>query len=176
MICQWRADLRETHESRYFAITEFNNCFIIRSPSLCLKEYLREAKRSAIFTQKRSQDRWRRKAWFYLRRSTIVFAAKNSWTTLRMSTPLFVGSYLQVGVRPYGRSFLLFTNAAAILATLKQVWLDGGSGNYLFWYIHWWFGLSTGLETVRRFFLGCGLVGRCYIFKFPNQTSEFSVV
>ena len=28
--------------------------------------------------------------------SRIVFAAKNSWTTLRMSTPLFVGSYLQV--------------------------------------------------------------------------------
>ena len=51
--------------------------------------------------------------------------------------PLFVGSYLQVGVRPYGRGFLLFTNAAAILATLKQVWLDGGSGHYLFWYIRW---------------------------------------
>ena len=57
MICQWRADLRETDESRYFAITEFNNnCFIIRSPSLFLKEYLREAKRSAIFTQERSQE------------------------------------------------------------------------------------------------------------------------
>ena len=56
MICQWRADLRDTDESRYFAITEFNNCFIIRSPSLFLKEYLREAKRSAIFTQERSQE------------------------------------------------------------------------------------------------------------------------
>ena len=44
MICQWRADqlfakveiiiiidLRDTDKSRYFAITEFNNCFIIRS-------------------------------------------------------------------------------------------------------------------------------------------------
>ena len=30
MICQWR----ETDKSRHFAITEFNNCFIIRSPSL----------------------------------------------------------------------------------------------------------------------------------------------
>ena len=27
-------DLRDTDNSRYFAITEFNNCFIIRSPSL----------------------------------------------------------------------------------------------------------------------------------------------
>ena len=40
MICQRRADqlliidLRDTDKSRYFAITEFINCFIIRSPSL----------------------------------------------------------------------------------------------------------------------------------------------
>ena len=38
VICLWRADqiidLRDTDKSRYFAITEFNNCFIIRSPSL----------------------------------------------------------------------------------------------------------------------------------------------
>ena len=27
-------DLRDTDKSRYFAITEFNNCFISRSPSL----------------------------------------------------------------------------------------------------------------------------------------------
>ena len=56
MICQWRADLRHNEESRYFAITELNNCFIIRSLSLFLKEYLPEAKRSAIFTQERSQE------------------------------------------------------------------------------------------------------------------------
>ena len=60
VICQWRAhqinDLRDTDKSRYFAITEFNNCFIIRSRSLFFKEYLREAKRSAIFTQERSQE------------------------------------------------------------------------------------------------------------------------
>ena len=50
-------DLRDTDKSRYFAITEFNDCFImIRSPSLFFKEYLREAKRSAIFTQERSQE------------------------------------------------------------------------------------------------------------------------
>ena len=45
-------DLRDTDKSRYFAITEFNDCFIIRSPSLCFKEYLREAKRPASFSRK----------------------------------------------------------------------------------------------------------------------------
>ena len=49
VICLWRADqlfaeaearlrqiidLRDTDKSLYFAITQFNNCFIIRSPSL----------------------------------------------------------------------------------------------------------------------------------------------
>ena len=38
----------------------------------------------------------RRKAWFYLRMSRILVTAKHRWTTLRMSRPLFVGSYLQV--------------------------------------------------------------------------------
>ena len=71
VICQWRGkliirlrqirfrqiiDLRDTDKSRYFEIAEFNNCFIIRSPSLFFKEYLREAKRSAISTQERSQE------------------------------------------------------------------------------------------------------------------------
>ena len=45
-------DLRDTDKSRYFAITEFNDCFIIRSPSLFFKEYLREAKRPASFSRK----------------------------------------------------------------------------------------------------------------------------
>ena len=35
-------DVRDTGKSQYFAITEFNNCFIIRSPSLFFNEYLRE--------------------------------------------------------------------------------------------------------------------------------------
>ena len=38
-------DLRDTDKSRYFAIAEFNNCFIIRSPSLFF---------SLIFIHKRS--------------------------------------------------------------------------------------------------------------------------
>ena len=55
MICQRRADqsfaeavlrqiidLRDTDKSRYFAKTEFNNCFIIRSPGLssCFNHFL----------------------------------------------------------------------------------------------------------------------------------------
>ena len=44
IICQSRRlrqiiDLRDTDKSRYFAITEFNNCFIIRPPSLLFNEY-----------------------------------------------------------------------------------------------------------------------------------------
>ena len=49
-------DLRDTDKSRYFAMTEFNNRFIIRSPSLFFKEHLQEAKQSAIFMQERSQE------------------------------------------------------------------------------------------------------------------------
>ena len=42
IICERRRlrqiiDLRATDKSRYFAITVFNNCFIIRSPSLFLR-------------------------------------------------------------------------------------------------------------------------------------------
>ena len=48
--------LRDTDKSGYFAITVFNNCFIIRSPRLFCKEYLWEAKRSAIVTKERSQE------------------------------------------------------------------------------------------------------------------------
>ena len=35
-------DLRDTEKSRYFAITEFNNCFIIRSPNWfsCFNHFL----------------------------------------------------------------------------------------------------------------------------------------
>ena len=49
-------DLRDTDKSRSFATTEFNHCLIIRSPSCFCNEYLREAKRSAIFTQGGSQE------------------------------------------------------------------------------------------------------------------------
>ena len=80
---------------------QFNNCFIIRSPSLFSNEYLREAKRSAIFNT-RAIARGR-KACFRLHMSRILFAAKQSWTILSMSRPLFVGSYLQVTWWAFGQ-------------------------------------------------------------------------
>ena len=87
--------LRVKFVPRFPIVSGVGNCFIIRSPSLFFKEYLWEARRCRHF-HTRAITR-RRKAWFHLRMSMrIVFAAKNSWTTLRMSTPLFVGSYLQV--------------------------------------------------------------------------------
>ena len=65
-------DLRDTDKSRYFAITEFNNCFIIRSPSLSsyFNHFLSgsSGKRSAIFLSR---------TWFQLRMSRILFAAKH---------------------------------------------------------------------------------------------------
>ena len=93
-------DLRDTDKSRYFAIAEFNNCFIIRSPSLFFNEYFREAKLSAIFHARAIARRRIRKAWCRLRMSRKLFAAKHSWM---MSRPLFVGSYLQVTWWAFGQ-------------------------------------------------------------------------
>ena len=45
--------LRDTNKSRYFGISEFNNCFNIQSPSLFFDKFFREA---AIFTQERLQE------------------------------------------------------------------------------------------------------------------------
>ena len=62
-------DLRDTGKSRYFVIIEFNNSFIIWSPSLFFNEYLWEAKRSAFFHARTYH------VWFRLRMSRILFAA-----------------------------------------------------------------------------------------------------
>ena len=65
-----------------------------------MNKYIWEVKQSAIF-QARAIAR-RRKAWFRVRMSRILFAAapiaaEHSWTTtLHMSRPLFIDSYLQV--------------------------------------------------------------------------------
>ena len=45
----------------------------------------------------------KRKAWFRLRVSRILLAAKHSCTTLRISGPLFVGTYLQVKWWAFGQ-------------------------------------------------------------------------
>ena len=71
--------LRDTDKSLYFAITEFNNCFIIQSPSLFFKIYLRE---DAILTQERSQEGEKRGffyAWaeyFIKSRLSLIFQVK----------------------------------------------------------------------------------------------------
>ena len=69
-------DLRDTDKSRYFAITEFNNCFIIRSPSLffiIIKDVKSlsdsSGKRSVIFTQERGLNYAR--AEYYLQQKTL---------------------------------------------------------------------------------------------------------
>ena len=77
------------------------NSLSIRSPSLFFNEYLREAKRSAIFNARATARRT--KAWFRLHMSRILFAAKHRWTILSMSRPLFVGSYLQVTWWAFGQ-------------------------------------------------------------------------
>ena len=76
---------------RHWQITIFcsispNNCFIIRSPILLFNH---------VLFHERAVTR-RRKAWFNLLMSRILFAAKHNWAILRMSRPLFVASYLQV--------------------------------------------------------------------------------
>ena len=94
IICwNWRLreiiDLLASHKSRYFPITEFNNCFIIRSPSL----FFNGAKRSAFFTQERSQE-GENHGFVYA--CAEYYLQPHSWTTFLISRPLFVGSYLQV--------------------------------------------------------------------------------
>ena len=82
-------------------ITEFNNRFIIRSSRFFFfffDEYLREVKRSATFTQERSQEVEKRGfAFTHDQNINIICSqtqAQHSWATVRMSRPLFVGSYL----------------------------------------------------------------------------------
>ena len=94
----------------YFAITEFNNCFIIGSLSLFFNEHPREVKHSATFMQGQSQE-GEKCSFILIPISRILFAAKhcsncsnsNCWTTLHMSRLLFVSSYLQVTWWPLGQ-------------------------------------------------------------------------
>ena len=80
-----RNDQWDTAKSRYFATTEFNNCFVI--PNFIISEFVFQWI-SAIFTQEQGEKRGFIYAWaeYYL----------HSWMALRMSRALYVGSYLQV--------------------------------------------------------------------------------
>ena len=80
-------DLRDNDKSRYFAITEFNNCFIIRTLSLSsMMNILALGSEAICHFHARAITR-RRKARFSLRRSRILFAAKH----LRWLDPVFLG-------------------------------------------------------------------------------------
>ena len=83
-------DRQDTDKSQYFAITEFNNCFIIRSPSL---SFIIIFGHCSFDQLKMSNHSLRARAWFQLRMSRILFAAKHNWTVLHMSRPFCVGSY-----------------------------------------------------------------------------------
>ena len=107
-------DLRDTDKSRYFAITEFNNCFISRSPSLLFNQYLWEAKRSAIFTQEWSQEGERYGflyAWAdYLQPNTVGWYC--TWAD-HFCRQLFAGQV--VGSRPMKRKKNLLWMIFALL-------------------------------------------------------------
>ena len=94
MICQWRADqlfasafkidLRDTDKSPYFAITEVNNFFIIRSPSFffvcfCFREAV-SARCLAESTRVMAPINWFPSQHNYICRLQIVLTDKRSIT------------------------------------------------------------------------------------------------
>ena len=90
-------DLLATDKSLYFAITEFNNCFIIRSPSLFLMNIF--GKRSDlpwIFSRNCDRKKEIEKNVVSFTHEQNIICSQNSYTTLRMSRSLFVDSYLQL--------------------------------------------------------------------------------
>ena len=88
-----------------FAKIEFNNCFIIRSASLSFLGISSGSEAICHFHARAIAKM--KKAWFHLRMSRILFAAKQSWMTLGMSRSfniwrqLFAGHVL--GCRPLKR-------------------------------------------------------------------------
>ena len=86
----------DNDKSRYVVITELNNnCFIIWST--CISS---ESKAICHFTQVEKCGFFYAWAEYHLQPDA---KAKHSWTTLCMSRPLFVGSYLQVMWRAFGQ-------------------------------------------------------------------------
>ena len=99
MCRSWRlrkiVDLWDTDKSQYFVLTKFNiNCFIIRSLSLFFNNIIIC---KAICHFHKTATARRRKAWFHLCMSRMLFAAKHSWTTLSMSRPLLNCRQLSAG-------------------------------------------------------------------------------
>ena len=139
IIClNWRlrqiTDLPASDKSQYFAITEFNNCFIIRSLSLFFNEWKRSA-----FLYARAIAR-RRKSWFRLRMSRILFAAKQLNDVPHLQTiicrQLFTG-YV-VGFRPMKREkFASNDNSSFYTIRLSTIYRNLGRKSFLnFLYPH----------------------------------------
>ena len=78
-------DLWDTDKSWHFAITEFNNCFFIWSPSLFFNEYLREANRSQ---EGEKRDFIYARAEYYLQPRTL--ARHSAWAAI-ICRQLFAG-------------------------------------------------------------------------------------
>ena len=83
-------DLPDTDKSQYFAITELYQSIT----ELVFTMNIFGKQSNLPFSRKSNHKK--EKARFSLCTSGILVAAKHSWTALRMSRPLFVGSYLQV--------------------------------------------------------------------------------
>ena len=102
----------------------------------------------------------RRKAWFHLRMSRILFVAKHSWTALSMSRPLFVGSFLQVTLwalsKWKGRKIALNNN---------YLWLQRNSRNLVNGcFLHFEFIHLCWVSTLRLF-SWLGKHGNCSILQ-----------
>ena len=89
----------DTGKSRNFVITKFNNNIIVLSfdHQVCfLMNIFGKQSDLPFFTQERSR------VVLFTHEQNII-CSQHSWTTLRMRTPLFVGSYLQVTWWAFGQ-------------------------------------------------------------------------
>ena len=89
----WYFAIFDTDKSQNFAVIKFNNLFYCSIIKFVFS-WISLGSEAMCPSHTRVIAR-RRKAWFYLCMSWILFAAQHSWMTLHMSRPLFVGSYFR---------------------------------------------------------------------------------
>ena len=87
-------DLRDTDKSRYFATTEFNNCFIISSPSLFFLMNILGKRSDLPFSRK--SDRKKEKSTVSFTHEQNIICSQTLLDGIAHEQTLFVGSYLQV--------------------------------------------------------------------------------
>ena len=99
MICQWLADQYmprlEAEENSWFVRHWQSTTFCVNRAQWQIALQIIIVCKAICHFHETAIAR-RRKAWFCLCMSRMLFPAKHSWTTLSMSRPFFVGSYLQV--------------------------------------------------------------------------------